>query len=63
MALGESGIKQAVRWLEEQLHERPDADRVRLVDEAGRRFDLSPMDTDFLFRHLAQRAKDRAKTS
>ena len=61
MALGESGIKQAVRWLEEQLHERPDADRVRLVDEAGRRFDLSPMDTDFLFRHLAERPRGPAK--
>ena len=62
MALGESGIKQAVRWLEEQLQERPDADRVRLVDEAGRRFDLSPMDTDFLFRPLAERPRGPAKT-
>jgi len=26
-------------------------------DEAARRFDLSPLDTDFLFRHLAERAK------
>ena len=61
MALGESGIKQAVRWLEEQLQEHPDADRVRLVDEAGRRFDLSPMDEDFLVRHLAERPKGPAK--
>jgi len=61
MALGESGIKQAVRWLEEQLQERPDADRVRLVDEAGRRFDLSPLDTDFLFRHLAELPQGPAK--
>jgi len=61
MALGESGIKQAVRWLDEQLREHPDADRVRLVDEAGRRFDLSPMDTDFLFRHLAEWPQGPAK--
>jgi hypothetical protein len=57
MAAGEAPIKQAVKWLEEQLSERPDADRVRLVDEASRRFDLSPLDTDFLVRHLAQRRR------
>jgi len=57
MAAGESGIKQAVRWLEDQLRERPGADRVALVDEASRRFDLSPADGDFLFRHLAERVK------
>jgi hypothetical protein len=28
---------------------------VKLVDEASRRFDLSPLDADFLFRHLAAR--------
>jgi len=55
MAAGEAPIKQAVRWLEEQLHDHPGADRVKLVDEASRRFDLSPLDADFLFRHLAER--------
>ncbi len=57
MSQGEAAIKQAVRWLEDQLRDKPDADRVRLVDEAGRRFDLSPVETDFLFRHLAERPK------
>jgi hypothetical protein len=55
MAAGEAPIKQAVKWLEEQLHDHPSADRVKLVDEASRRFDLSPLDADFLFRHLAER--------
>jgi len=54
---GETAIKQAVRWLDDQLRERPGADRVRLLDEAARRFDLSPADADFLFRHLAERPK------
>ncbi len=54
---GESGIKQAVRWLDDQLRDRPQADRLSLVDEASRRFDLSPADADFLYRHLAERAK------
>ncbi len=59
MAAGEAPIKQAVKWLDDQLHDRPDADRVRLVDEASRRFDLSPLDTDFLLRHLAERGHAR----
>ena len=55
MAAGEASIKQAVNWIEDQLHDNPRADRVKLVDEASRRFDLSPLDEDFLFRHLAER--------
>jgi len=54
---GETTLKQAARWLDDQLRERPGADRLRLVDEAARRFDLSPVDADFLFRHLAERMK------
>jgi len=56
---GEAPIKQAVQWIDDQLADNPSADRVKLVDEAARRFDLSPLDTDFLFRHLAQRAKPK----
>ncbi|MBM3219519.1 MAG: hypothetical protein FJZ38_12725 [Candidatus Rokubacteria bacterium] len=59
MAAGEAPIKQAVKWIDDQLIDRPDADRVKLVDEASRRFDLSPLDTDFLFRHLAERARKK----
>jgi hypothetical protein len=55
MAVGEAPIKQAVKWIDDQLLDNPKADRVKLVDEASRRFDLSPLDTDFLFRHLAER--------
>ena len=55
MAQGEAPIKQAVAWIEERLREQPAADRVKLVDEASRRFDLTPLDADFLFRHLAER--------
>jgi hypothetical protein len=55
MSIGEAPIKAAVKWIDEQLHDRPDADRLKLVDEASRRFDLTPLDEDFLVRHLAQR--------
>lgn len=60
MAAGEAPIKQAIKWIDEQLRAEPRADRMKLVDEAGRRFDLTPLDTDFLLRHLAER---KAKTS
>ena len=55
MAVGEAPIKQAITWIDEQLHDHPDANRMKLVDEASRRFDLSPLDEDFLVRHLAER--------
>ncbi len=57
MPVGEAPIKQAVKWIDEQLRENPKADRTRLVDEASRRFDLTPLDADFLWRHLADRGK------
>jgi hypothetical protein len=56
MAAGESVVKQAVKWIDEQLREHPDADRVKLVGDASRHFDLSPLEEDFLVRHLTQRS-------
>jgi hypothetical protein len=60
MAQGEAPIKQAIMWIDEQLIEKPGADRMKLVDEASRRFDLTPLDEDFLLRHLAERSKGPA---
>ncbi len=57
MPVGEAPIKQAIKWIDEQLVENPKADRTRLVDEASRRFDLTPLDADFLWRFLADRGK------
>lgn len=57
MAAGEAPIKQAVTWIDDQLRDNPAADRVKLVDEASMRFDLTPLDADFLYRHLAERSK------
>ncbi len=44
---GES-LRRAVRWLDERRRDEPDAPRPRLIDEAARRFDLDPLQTDFL---------------
>lgn len=59
MSAGEAPIKQAVKWLDDQLVDNPKADRMKLIDEASRRFDLSPLDADFLLRHLAERSRPR----
>jgi hypothetical protein len=59
MSAGEAPIKQAVQWIDDQLRDNPAADRVKLVDDASRRFDLTPLDADFLFRHLAGRRKGK----
>ena len=55
MSAGEAPIKQAVRWIDDQLRDNPKADRLKLVDDASRRFDLSPADAEFLFRHLGSK--------
>ncbi len=52
---GEAPIKQAVKWIDDQLLDNPRADRLTLVDQAARRFDLSPLDEEFLIRHLTER--------
>ncbi|MEK7770299.1 MAG: hypothetical protein AAB335_04395 [candidate division NC10 bacterium] len=57
MAAGEAPIKQAIKWIDGQVRDNPAADRVTLLDEASRRFDLTPLDADFLLRHLAARPK------
>ena len=57
MPVGEAPIKQAIKWIDEQLRDNPKADRTKLVDEASRRFDLTPLDADWLWRFLAERGK------
>lgn len=54
---GETPIRQAVKWLDDRLQDDPGADRVTLIDEASRQFDLSPIDQEFLYRHLAERGR------
>ena len=55
MSAGEPPIKQVVKWIDEQLLKNPTADRTALIDDASRRFDLTPLDAEFLLRHLSQR--------
>jgi hypothetical protein len=57
VSAGEAPIKQAIKWLDDQLANKPAADRMELIDEASRRFDLSPLHAEFLLRHLATRPR------
>ena len=57
MSAGEAAVKQAAKWIDDHLRDHPQADRTTLLDEASRRFDLSPVDADFLYRHMATRAR------
>ncbi len=48
--LGPQGeaLRRAVRWLDERAREDAKADRVKLVSEAAARFDLTPLEEEFL---------------
>jgi hypothetical protein len=37
-----------MRWLDERAREDPKLDRLKLLSEAATRFDLSPLEEDFL---------------
>lgn len=51
------GLRRALRWLSEQG--RHDA---AAVEEAAQRFDLTPLEEEFLLRQLAAQDKDPAQT-
>jgi len=41
-------LRRALRWLSERRLEEPTAPRLKLVEEAALRFDLTPAEADFL---------------
>lgn len=49
------GLRRALRWLDERVHDEPKADRSKLVGEASVRFDLTPMEEDFLLQNWVRR--------
>lgn len=50
----EVGLKKAIQWIDERRWENPKASMATLIDEASRRFELSPIQADFLYRHFAK---------
>jgi len=45
---GGDSIRSALKWLSERRQYEPDAPRMKLIDEAALRFDLTPLEVDFL---------------
>ncbi len=41
-------IRSALKWLSERRLEDPSSPRMKLIEEAALRFDLTPLETDFL---------------
>ena len=48
---GGDGVRQALKWLSERRLADPAAPRMKLIEEAALRFDLTPLETDFLANH------------
>jgi len=47
MPEGES-LRRALRWLDDRVKDEPKLERAKLVSEAAVRFDLSPVEEEFL---------------
>jgi len=45
---GGTVLRDALKWLSERRLEDPKAPRMKLLDEAALRFDLTPLDIEFL---------------
>lgn len=50
----EIGLKKAIEWITHRRKSEPTAGLAVLVDEACRRFDLTPIHAEFLLRHFSQ---------
>jgi len=44
------GLRRALRWLSDRSQEEPKIPRAKLISEASERFDLSPVEEEFLLR-------------
>ena len=50
-------LRKAVKWISEARQDEPDKKLSKLIEEACMKFDLSPIDEDFLLRHLLEKEK------
>ncbi len=55
---GGESLRQAVKWISGQLEENPQAPIGRLVSEASQRFDLTPLEGDFLFNFYRRKSDE-----
>ncbi len=50
----DDSIKDALKYISDELREKPDTDKLKLIDEASKRFDLNPLQEEFLTSKLLQ---------
>ena len=50
-------LRKAVKWIGETKKYEPDKSNYKLVEEASLKFNLSPTDTEFLYRFLKGEAE------
>ena len=51
----EQGLKAAIKWINAELQDNPEAKVGLLIDKASRQFNLTPLQTDFLYREYARK--------
>lgn len=56
-------LKKAVRWISGELEEKDHPPLMTLINEATFRFDLSPLDADFLIRFYRQKDNNSKSAS
>jgi len=44
----EESMKNAIKYISDQLKDEPECSKSQLIEEASRRFDLTPLQTEFL---------------
>ena len=50
-------LRRAVKWVSEERKYNPEKEQKALMEEACVKFDLSPLDADFLLRKLLEQEK------
>lgn len=51
----EQGLKEAMKWINGELQDKPAANVHHLIDKASQRFSLTPLQTEFLYREYARK--------
>lgn len=51
-------LRRAIRWISEQRAAAPSVPLIKLIEEAGRQFDLSPKDCNFLVNFFSPPAEE-----
>jgi hypothetical protein len=53
MSASHETLARALDWVNKRLRESPPVDKLKAIDEASPRFDLGPVDQEWLIRRLA----------